>query len=102
VLAQEYLAGTVRAPWATPADAFVEEFGAYYDVPANRVRRFIRRTLGGSIHQWLYDAESLSLLLSDAGFVDVVSRGYREGQAPLLTLIEHRPRSLFVEARKPA
>ena len=81
----------------TRADAFCAEYAAYSD-PPSVVRRLTKKWLGGDSHQWLYDAESLTFLLKESGFAEVIRCSYREGKVPDLDLVEHRERSLFVEA----
>ena len=81
----------------TRADAFCAEYGAYSD-PPGLVRRLVKKWLGGDSHQWLYDAESLTFLLRESGFAEVTRWSYRKGTVPDLDLVEHRERSLFVEA----
>lgn len=100
-MARAYVDGVVVEGWQTPADSFVSTYGAYHDIPENRARRLVRRMASGAIHQWLYDAESIEHLLSSAGFTEIRHRGYREGGMADLSVIETRPCSLFVEARKP-
>lgn len=64
-------------------------------LPASRAEMFTRR-------HFMYDFELLAALLREAGFCDVVRRGYREGQVPDLDLLDNRPeQTLFVEAVKP-
>jgi predicted SAM-dependent methyltransferase len=85
--------------YPTRADAFCGEYGAYADADAGTTRRLLKKLLGGDSHQWLYDAESLSSLLSEGGFSDVQERHFREGLMPDLDVLERRERSLFMEAR---
>ena len=82
----------------TPADRFMDVLGTYRDVPGTTPQRLIRRLVSGVPHQWLYDRDSLAALLEEAGFHEVETRGYREGDVPDLDQLEHRPESLFVEA----
>lgn len=100
-LVEQYLTGE---PWIegkpTAADSFVHAYGAWADINDNRARRFIRRQFSGAIHQWLYDAESLCLLLREAGFPDARERAYLESDIPDIAAVERRPESLFVEAVK--
>jgi hypothetical protein len=49
-------------------------------------------------HQWLYDEDSLALLLLEAGFEEQQRCEYRVGTLPSLEQLEHRPGSLFMEA----
>jgi predicted SAM-dependent methyltransferase len=83
---------------ATPADSFMEKLGTFREEPVNRARRFIRRLFSGSVHQWLYDLESLSHLLLEGGFSECVRRDFRKGEMPDLERLEHRRDSVFVEA----
>lgn len=85
---------------STPADRFMDVLGTYRDLPGTTPQRLIRRLISGVPHQWLYDRESLAVLLGEAGFAESVTRGYREGDVPDLDQLEHRAESLFVEARK--
>jgi hypothetical protein len=89
-----------RHGWQTPADAFMTEINAYSDIPGIWVQRFIRRQFSGAIHQWLYDAESLTHLLDEGGLPGAHERSFREGELPDLDIIETRPESLFIEVRR--
>jgi predicted SAM-dependent methyltransferase len=82
----------------TPADAFCAEYNAYANADVNPVKGFIRKFAGGDSHQWLYDHTSIERLLNEGGFSDVRRCTYREGKTPDLVAVEHRERSLFVEA----
>jgi predicted SAM-dependent methyltransferase len=103
LMAREYLSrsspfnGSAR----TPADAFCMEYRAYSNSQLKPVKNAIRKLVGADYHQWLYDHESLSALLRDAGFIDITLCSYRQGTVPDLEAVEHRERSLFVEARRP-
>lgn len=93
----EYVEGDVsRGP--TPADSLMEKLGTFRDEPVNPARRYIRRLFSGSVHQWLYDLDSLSHLLLEGGFSECSPRDFREGDTPDLDQLEHRPDSVFVEA----
>lgn len=97
-MAEDYLDGVITEPWMTPADSFVHGYGAYHALDQGRLRALVHRLTSGSIHQWLYDADSLALLLRDAGFDTVAYRSFREGAMAGLEIIEHRRGGLFVEA----
>ena len=97
---REYLAGdTSSGP--TPADSFMEKLATFRDAPGSGAQRFVRRAVGSSQHQWLYDAVSLSYLLREGGFPDPVVRRFRDGDVPDLEQLEDHEDSLFVEARRP-
>jgi predicted SAM-dependent methyltransferase len=98
---REYVEGdTSRA--ATPADSLMEKLGTFRDESANPIGRYIRRLFSGSVHQWLYDLDSLSYLLLEGGFSECVPRDYRQGDMPDLDRLEHRRDSVFVEAHRDA
>jgi predicted SAM-dependent methyltransferase len=83
------------------ADVFMENLMTYRDPEgASALQRLGGKLFGGSAHQWLYDEESLRALLAEAGFVEIVRRGYRSGDAPDLNEIETRT-GLVMEARRP-
>jgi predicted SAM-dependent methyltransferase len=84
----------------TPADAFVATFGHYVEKRGSRLG-VLQRLFTGASHQWLYDTESLSHLLREAGFVDVERRAYRDSELPDIELLEDRDGSLIVEGRRP-
>lgn len=50
--------------------------------------------------QWSYNESSLSALLKEAGFRDIVRRKFKEGNCPDVERIDHRPDSLFMEGTK--
>jgi hypothetical protein len=83
-----------------PADALCTEYRAYSNTQLNPIKHVIRKLVGGDYHQWLYDCESLSLLLGEVGFSDVTQCSYRRGSMPDLPAVEHRERGLFIEARR--
>jgi predicted SAM-dependent methyltransferase len=85
---------------ATAADAFMGGLGTFLEQPGSGMRRLLQRVFVAP-HQWLYDEESLTLLLEEAGFVDVDARGFHDSALPEIALLEHREHSLFVEARRP-
>ncbi|MBI3590059.1 MAG: hypothetical protein HY094_01615 [Candidatus Melainabacteria bacterium] len=51
-------------------------------------------------HLWMYDFFSLSLLLKQTGFVNIVQKSFRESMIEDIDLVEHRQDSLFIECRK--
>ena len=51
-----------------------------------------------NMHHFMYNFDSLSQLLKEAGFARVVRWGYREGECPEVEHLDNRPESLFVEA----
>jgi len=91
--------GGVKGGAATAADAFMGGLGTFIEQPGSRLQRLLQR-LFVAPHQWLYDEQSLTLLLEEAGFFDVGVRGFRDSALPDIALLEHRD-SLFVEARRP-
>jgi predicted SAM-dependent methyltransferase len=105
-MAVAYLAGELctesAAAFQTPADAFMSDVNAFSEIRGSWVARLIRRQFSAAIHQWLYDAESLRLLLAEGGLPDAVVRTFRAGDLPDLHLLETRPVGLFMEARRPA
>jgi predicted SAM-dependent methyltransferase len=88
----------VKGGAPTAADAFMGGLGIFIEQPGSRVNRLLQR-LFVAPHQWLYDEQSLTLLLEEAGFVDIGVRQFRESALPDIALLEHRD-SLFVEARQ--
>ncbi len=98
----EDVISTTAAPGLrTPADAFMSDVNAFSEAQGSFLQRFIRRQFSGSIHQWLYDAESLALLLAEGGLPSGQVRAFRVGDFPDLHLLETRPVGLFMEARRP-
>jgi predicted SAM-dependent methyltransferase len=104
ILVESYLANDFPEPLEkqTAADSFMSELNPRAEIDDNIVRRFLWRNISGTPHQWLYDYESLSVLLTEAGFTDPTLASYREGRIPDLDRLEHRPRSVFVEASRRA
>lgn len=95
----EYTAG--EAPYGpTPADSFMQQLETYRDVEGSKAQRLIRKLVFAP-HQWLYDRESLALLLTEAGFERPIDCEYCEGCLPDLEQLERRPGSLFMEAVRP-
>lgn len=85
----------------TAADSFMSELQTFREIEGSRARQLLWRLTSGVPHQWMYDEESLMALLREAGFQEPVARAYREGSVPDLDKLEHRPRSIFIEATKP-
>lgn len=83
----------------TPADTFMHSFGSS-TLPASPLRRLAHQLLTQP-HQWLYDAESLTRLFADGGFVDIRERTFRESAIPETAEIEDRAQSVFVEGARP-
>jgi len=52
-----------------------------------------------NMHHFMYNFNSLSQLLQEAGFTRIVRCGYREGECPDVEQLDNRPESLFVEAQ---
>lgn len=52
-------------------------------------------------HLWMYDAPSLSAVLTQAGFINAVVCQYQQGQVPDCAILDVRPdESLYLEAEK--
>lgn len=104
-MATAYLEGAISTQsasgWRTPADAFMSDVNAFSVIPGSFLQRFIRRQFSSAIHQWLYDAESLALLLAEGGLPSAELRTFRVGELPDLHALETRPVGLFMEARRP-
>jgi predicted SAM-dependent methyltransferase len=83
------------------ADALMGGLGHFVDRPGPRVATILQR-LFTAPHQWLYDAKSLTLLFEEGGFGEIGVRAYRDSALPDIELLEDRPDSLFVEARRTA
>jgi SAM-dependent methyltransferase len=53
-------------------------------------------------HKWMYDSETLTRVLTDAGFVGVSEKPYREGSTPQLAELDnYEGVTLRIEATKP-
>jgi predicted SAM-dependent methyltransferase len=53
-------------------------------------------------HLWMYDAPSLTAMLNESGFTNVVTCEYRKGRVPDCEILDNRPEdSLHLEAEKP-
>ena len=48
-------------------------------------------------HRWQPTPSLLGQMLTEAGFVDIERRSFREGALPELELVEHRDDSIFIE-----
>ena len=53
-----------------------------------------------NMHHFMYNFDSLSQLLKEAGFPRVVRREHQQGDCPDVERLDNRPGSLFVEAFK--
>ena len=86
------------------ADAFLD--GAYLDLekPHGLKGRLAFLLFGGRQHQWIYDGESLSRLLTEAGFdrPEIMPAGKTRIPSPGgLNLREREEESVYVEALRP-
>ncbi len=66
--------------------------------------RPLKAFLRTDVHQWMYDAASLTARLSETGFVDIRPRGYLESDISCLPDVESEPRlqsAVCLEARQP-
>lgn len=97
-IVDDYLQGDTRHG-DTAADSMMEQLMTFAERPGTRAQRLVRRLVTAP-HQWLYDETSLAALLREAGFSESVRRGYRQGDLPDLTAIEHRDEGLIMEARR--
>jgi hypothetical protein len=53
-------------------------------------------------HLWMYDAPSLTAVLSECGFIKAVACEYQKGRVPDCDILDSRPEdSLHLEAEKP-
>ena len=98
-MVQAYLDGAAENG-PTPADHFMHDLLTFREERENPVRRVARRLVTAP-HQWVYDAESLGHLLVEAGFSNVVTGTYREGDFPDLHILEIREDSLFMHGTRP-
>ena len=85
---------------AQAADDFIDFLWLSPEQHGNALRRLAMLTVIHRPHGWMYDADSMSQRLRDVGFVDVVERGFREGECPDVERIETRPKSFFLEAKR--
>ena len=53
-----------------------------------------------NMHHFMYNIESISALLREAGFSNVTRYDYQQGNCPEVERLDNRPESLFVEAVK--
>ncbi len=96
-LARAYVAGG-------SADAFLSSCVLELDKPRGLAAGVHNFLFGGREHHWMYDGASLSLLMTDAGFVDtkVLEAGKTTIPDPgELNLRERESESVYVEGRKP-
>jgi predicted SAM-dependent methyltransferase len=105
--AERYLDGDAEffrgADGRPMADLFVESLHLRTRPKGNAIERLLRRVLrtdeGG--HRWMYDGDSMSRRLGDAGFRDIRIRRFRDSSHPEMGLLDARERdSVFVEAIK--
>lgn len=76
---------------------FNRRLGAYPEVrPAGR--NLPRTLLSGGHHRWQPTPGLVRSMLDDAGFADIRRCAFLEGDLPDLANIEHREKSLFMEA----
>ena len=94
ILADNYLAGG-------DANHFIESLYIVPTDPESLLSRLKCLLVGGRLHLWMYDADSLRGLLREAGFASVVALPPGETTIPGLEGIDLRERceeSLYVEA----
>jgi predicted SAM-dependent methyltransferase len=95
----EYLDGDAGES-ATPADELMRRLNTYTDRRGSVAQRLVHKLVSAAPHQWVYDSASLAELLREGGLSDPVERSFRQGELPDLDALEHRPDSIFLEARK--
>lgn len=107
-LCQSDIAGGVRRYLARsdvgPTPAALERARDFKESLAGEHTKLSVRLLHGGGHQQLFDAESLTWLLTEAGFVDIRFVGMHEGDCPSLERLEanFEPVPMIrVEARVP-
>jgi SAM-dependent methyltransferase len=86
------------------ADEFVASTNMVRPRPTGAAQRMRSALIGPRNHLWMYDGRSLSKLLRDAGFTDVVvlSAGVTNIDEPgILNLKERADESVYVEAVRP-
>lgn len=69
--------------------------------PRNLIQRLSRKFIRD--HRWNYDKEELSMVLKEAGFIDIKSLDFRKGilsDLEKLDLKSHKDHSLYIEATK--
>jgi predicted SAM-dependent methyltransferase len=86
------------------ADGFLRHLQFDLDKPRGPVAGLRRLLSGGRGHHWMYDAQSLTALVAEAGFADI--RMMEEGRTTIaepgsLALNEREADSLCLEARQP-
>jgi predicted SAM-dependent methyltransferase len=100
-LITEYCRADPTGGGSPAADEFMAALHLFHAGDEGLLRRLISRNLSGHWHQWLYDVESLSALLAEAGFTEIRRMEFRCGEFPDLERIEARPDSLFIQAQAP-
>lgn len=83
------------------AEEFLQRLHLAYEPRGPLINRLMTRLMHQQ-HKWMYDFVSLQRLLRSVGYVDITRREFQEGVCPDLDVIEPRPESLFVEARREA
>jgi predicted SAM-dependent methyltransferase len=66
--------------------------------------RPLKAWLRTDVHRWMYDEASLRALLEEAGFIEILARGYLETEIPGLSVVESAVRlqdAACLEARQP-
>lgn len=91
-----------------PADLLNERLLMRWPPPAKRnvLLQIYEAWQGFRFHKWMYDEQSLAVLLHSVGFVDIVRRNYGESLIPNITDVEEPSRILnnagvCLEGRKP-
>lgn len=103
-LCRIYLKGMMKKKNdSRPAQDFCRLWWGYdKDIePRNLIQRLSRKFIRD--HQWNYDERELSMVLKEAGFIDIKSLDFREGMLPdleKLDLENHKDHSLYMEAIK--
>lgn len=74
---------------------------AHPQAPPQGLRALVSRA-GGHVHRWQPTAPMVAQMLEEAGFTAIQEQSYRSGEFPDLAVVETRPESFFLEARKPS
>jgi predicted SAM-dependent methyltransferase len=103
---QHYLKTSQMEDANQAADQFMDALLSHPSSPRHGLLGLYHTLLGFHQHKWMYDAASLSKLLTDAGFIEITNPSWHEGNLPDLKTIEDPDRirsgaGVVVEGIKP-
>jgi len=97
ILTRKYIDDLENKISHCPSEKFLDILGVFQ----NKESSLLIKIFDHSQHKWIYDYNSIYILLDSIGFSKIEKKSYQEGQMPNIEFLDNRPdQSLYVEAVK--